>query len=183
LDLIGLIDKINEAVISIDIGRKGWATKGKEPEGRVAFEEGIALALSAFVIAQVSAEPQALLLAEYTFILQELQLCIENDLDSQSSLTQAKRNFDDAFLAIQIVEDATLYKGAEKTYLHHNKYRINGLPRDAFHVACFSHKTRLQNTLRVPGIDPIEKALLKQRLANLLTAQSGYITKQKKALE
>jgi hypothetical protein len=30
------------------------------------------------------------------------------------------------------------------------------------------------------GINPIEKALLKQRLANLPTAQGGYIEKQKK---
>jgi hypothetical protein len=36
--------------------------------------------------------------------------------------------------------------------------------------------------LRTPGIDSIEKALLKQRLANLSAAQNGYIEKQKKAL-
>jgi hypothetical protein len=36
--------------------------------------------------------------------------------------------------------------------------------------------------LRTPGIDLIEKALLKQRLANLPTAQNAYIEKQKKAL-
>ena len=44
-----------------------------------------------------------------------------------------------------------------------------------------SHRTRLQNILRSPGIDPIEKSLLKQRFANLATAQSGYIEKQKQA--
>ena len=33
-----------------------------------------------------------------------------------------------------------------------------------------------------PRIDPIEKSLLKQRLANLPSAQNGYIEKQKKAL-
>jgi len=37
--------------------------------------------------------------------------------------------------------------------------------------------------LRTPGVDPIEKALLKQRFDNLSTAQSGYIEKQGKALE
>jgi len=55
-------------------------------------------------------------------------------------------------------------------------------PRDAFHVACDAHKTRIKNTLRFSGIDPIEKTLLIQRLDNLSTAQSGYIAKQKKAL-
>jgi len=50
------------------------------------------------------------------------------------------------------------------------------------HIACISHKTRLQNILRAPGIDPIEKALLKQRFVNLPAAQNGYIEKQKKVL-
>jgi hypothetical protein len=36
--------------------------------------------------------------------------------------------------------------------------------------------------LKTPGIDPIEKALLKQRLTNLPAAQKGYIEKQRKAL-
>ena len=53
----------------------------------------------------------------------------------------------------------------------------------SFHHACISHKTRLKNILRSPGINLIEKALLRQRLSNLSTAQSGYIEKQKKALE
>ena len=49
-------------------------------------------------------------------------------------------------------------------------------------MACISHKTRIQNILRAPGIDPIEKALLKQRFANLSAAQNSYIEKQKTAL-
>ena len=36
--------------------------------------------------------------------------------------------------------------------------------------------------LRTPGIDPIEKDLLKQRFANLSTAQNDYMEKQKKAM-
>jgi hypothetical protein len=37
--------------------------------------------------------------------------------------------------------------------------------------------------LRTPGVDPIEKALLKQRFANLATGQKGYLEKQRKALK
>jgi hypothetical protein len=37
-------------------------------------------------------------------------------------------------------------------------------------------------TYRTPGLDPIEKALLKQRFANLSAGQGGYVEKQKKAL-
>jgi len=51
-----------------------------------------------------------------------------------------------------------------------------------YNYTCQSHKTRLKNIIRSPGIDPIEKALLKQRLLNLATAQKGYSVKQKKAL-
>ena len=80
------------------------------------------------------------------------------------------------------MEEKTFYHVADKTIPHHKKYRINGFPKDSFHIACASHKTRIKNILRTPGIDPIEKELLQQRLANLSTAQNSYIEKQKKAL-
>ena len=182
MDLIGLIDSIAEAEIYIDAGRKGFATRGKEQEGRISYEIGISKALTAFQLAQATGNPQTIILAEYTFLSQELQFCGENDTDTHSSLTQAKQSFDDAFLALKIVEDGVLYQGAEKTYPHSQKYRVSGFPKDAFHIACIAHRTRIQNILRAPGIDPIEKALLKQRYANLSTAQNGYIEKQKTVL-
>jgi len=180
-----LVNNVYLSVFQIDAGRKAWATKGKEAESRVSYEEGIDLAMSSFKDAQTSADPQTLILAEYTFICQELEFCGETDNDSLSSLTQAKENFDDAFRALQVVENSVFYKEAEKTFPHHKNYRVRsakGFPKDVFHFACGAHKARLKNTLRAPGIDPIEKALLKQRFANLATAQSGYMEKQKKAL-
>jgi len=182
LDLIGLVDSINKAAISIDAGRKGFATRGKAEEGRINYEDGIAVALSAFQEAQTTADPQTIILAEYTFLTQELEFCEKSDKDSLSSLTQAIQSFDDAFFTLQAVEEAG-YKTAEKTYPHNGKYRVNGLPKDAFHIACISHKTRLRNILRAPGIDPIEKALLKQRFVNLSAGQGGYLERQKKVLE
>ena len=98
------------------------------------------------------------------------------------SLTQARQSFDDAFLALQVAENARVYKEADNLFPHSGIYRFSGCPKDAFHIACMSHKTRLQNVLRSPGIDPIEKTLLKQRTSNLATAQSEYAIKQKKAL-
>ena len=186
---IGLVNSIYKAAANIDLGRKGFATKGKAEEGRIFYEEGIAEALAAFKeasatdVAANTADPQTIILAEYTFLSQELQFCDGSDKDSFTSLTQAIQNFDDAFLALKAVENSTLYQGAEITYPHHKDYRVKGgYPKDSFHFACGSHKTRIQNILRSPGIDPIEKALLKQRLANLPTAKKGYIEKQKKAL-
>jgi len=182
LDPIGYISSITKAAAAIDFGRKGFATRGKAEEGRISYEKGIAEALFAFKEAQTTADPQTMILVEYTFLTQELQFCGASDTDSFSSLTQAIQSFDDAFFALKTVEDSTLYKGADTTYPHHKKYRVGGFPKDSFHIACGSHKTRLQNILRSPGIDQIEKDLLKQRLANLPTAQDSYIEKQKKAI-
>jgi hypothetical protein len=179
---IGLVNRIHAAAFSIDFGRKGFATRGKAEEGRISYEKGIAEALAAFKEAQVTADPQTIILAEYTFLIQELQFCEKADKDSINSLTQALQSFDDTFLAIQAVEEGH-YKTTDKTIPHHKKYRVGGgFPKDSFHIACISHQTRLKNIVRSPGIDPIEKSLLKQRLANLPTAQGGYIEKQKKAL-
>ena len=179
---IGLVSSVYEAALAIDFGRKGFATRGKAEDGRLSYEKGIAEALSAFKEAQISADPQALILAEYTFLAQELELCSKIDKYSLSSLTQAVQSFDDAFLALQIVDDKTIYQGADKSHPHNKKYRVKNYPKDSFHIACIAHRTRLKNILKAPGIDPIEKALLKQRLANLTAAQNGYVEKQKKAL-
>ena len=182
MDLTGLLNNIYEATLAIDFGRKGFATRGKAEEGRISYEKGISIALSAFKDAQSTIDPQAIILVEYTFLTQELHFCNDADTDSISSLTSAIQSFDDAFLALKTVEDGSLYLGAEQTHPHSKKYRISGYPKDSFHIACIAHRTRLQNMLRTPGVDPIEKALLKQRLANLATAQAGYIEKQRKVL-
>ena len=182
MDLIGYLDRISRAEANIDAGRKGFATKGKAEEGRISYETGIADAMTTFQKTETTADPQTIILTEYTFLTLELELCEKTDKDSLNSLTKAIQFFDDAFLVLKTVENSTLYKGAETTYPHHKDYRIGGFPKDSFHIACGSHKTRLQNILRSPGINPIEKNLLKQRLLNLPTAQNGYIEKQKKAL-
>jgi hypothetical protein len=182
LDATGLVYKISDAALAIDSGRKGFAIEGKEREGRILYEDGISKALSAFEKAQSTADPQIIILVEYTFLNQEFHLCEKTDTDTLNSLTQAIQSFDDAFLALKAVEDRTLYKGAELTHPHSKKHRVNAFPNDSYHIACKSHRTRLQNILRSPGIDPIEKNLLEQRFANLATAQSGYVEKQKKAM-
>ncbi len=183
MELIGLATKVSQAVANIDAGRKGFAIKGKAEEGRISYEKGIAQAMSAFQEAQASADPQALIFAEYTFLVQELAFCDETDKDSLRSLTRAVQSFDDAFLVLKVVENKSLYWGVENAYPHYKDYRVNEFPKDSFHIACISHRVRLQNILRAPGIDPIEKKLLKQRFLNLSTAQGSYIEKQKQALK
>jgi len=182
LDLGGLINNIITATTSIDYGRKGFATRGKAEEGRISYEEGIASALSAFQEVQSTTDPQALILAEYTFITQEFALCEKGDIDTINSLNNAIQFFNDAFLVLEVVNDKTLYQAVEKAIPHYKDYRFKGYPKDAYHIACSGHQTRIKNILKTPGLDPIEKVLLKQRLANMSTAQDAYLEKQKKAL-
>jgi hypothetical protein len=177
-----LASRAAQAALFIDTGRKGFAVKGKADDGRISYEKGIAQAMSVFQEAQVSSDPQSMILAEYTFVTQEFQLCKKTDTDTINSLTKAIESFKDANLALKAVEQPC-YRIAEDIFPHLGKYRVSGFPKDSFHRACDSHKTRLRNILRSPGIDPIEKSLLKQRFANLAAAQSGYIEKQRKAIE
>ena len=88
MDKTGLVSSIYFAAIGIDAGRKGFATRGKEQEGRILFETGIAEALTAFKEAQLTADPQTIILAEYSFITQELEFC-KADKHTFNSLTQA----------------------------------------------------------------------------------------------
>jgi hypothetical protein len=180
--LIGLVSDVVEAALKIDSGRKGFAIEGKEREGRILYEAGIAQALSTFNEAQNSADPYIIILAEYTFVTQELELCSKDDNDSISSLSQAIQSFDDAFLVLKLVDDNASYQIIDKAFPHHKNYRVKIFPKDSYHIACISHRTRIKNILRFSGIDPIEKALLKQRFANLATAQNSYVEKQRKAI-
>ena len=182
MDLIGFVSSISEAAANIDAGRKGFATRGKAEEGRISYETGIADAMTTFQKTETTADPQTIILTEYTFLTLELEFCQKTDKASINSLTQALKSFDDAFIVLGIVDDSAQYQTVEKAFPHHKDYRVSGYPKDSFHIACGSHRTRLENILRSPGIDPIEKALLQQRLACLSAAQNAYIEKQKKAL-
>jgi hypothetical protein len=177
-----LLDSIVDSANDIDMGRRGFVTDGKEHEGRIAYETGISGISIAFQEAQTTADPQTIILAELAFLQQELQFCNESDADTISSLTQAIQSFEDALLSLEAVENPSIYIGAEKTHPHNQKYRIQGLPKDAFHLACIAHRTRLCNVLRAPGINMTEKAVITQRASNMSTAQGSYILKQKLAL-
>jgi hypothetical protein len=182
MDTTGLINSILVSVVRIDRGRKGFATDGGEHEGRISYEKGIAAASIAFAEALSTADPQTIILAESAFLNQELEFSSEQDSNTRSSLTQAIQSFEDALRSLEIVENKKLYKAAEATHPTSPKYRINGFPKDAFHLACIAHRTRLRNVLRSPGISMTEKAVLEQRTVNMTAAQSGYIEKQKNAL-
>jgi hypothetical protein len=62
LDIPSLANRVYRAALFIDTGRKGFATRGKEQEGRISYEDGISEAMTAFQEAQASADPKPLFL-------------------------------------------------------------------------------------------------------------------------
>jgi hypothetical protein len=182
MDLNSFLDKLVSHAIDIDIGRKGFATDGEEHAGRIHYEDGISGSLTSFREAQTVADSQIIILAEMVFLEQELQFCDAADSVTRSSLTQAIESFEDALRCLKTVENKTLYTGAETTHPTSPKYRVQGFPKDAFHLACAAHRTRIGNIMRAPGINMAEKAVLRQRTVNMRTAQDSYIGKQAKAL-
>jgi hypothetical protein len=81
------------------------------------------------------------------------------------------------------VENKTLYQAAETTHLTRPEKRVQGFPKDAFHLACQANRTRIQNHLRVPGMNRLEAALYELRFGNMAAARNSYIEKQRIALE
>ena len=184
MDRDGLRSSILFCAMQIDQGRKWLDTDGLESKGRVAYRSGLADAMDAFQTAQSQAasDLELLMLAEQAFIMQELQFCDSSDTHAAASLEQASQSFDDALRSLEVVSNSLLYGGAEKTYPSGGKYRYKGMPKDAFHIACIAHRTRIGNILRSPGINMAEKQLLTQRSANMTAAQNVYLDMQKKSL-
>jgi hypothetical protein len=156
--------------------------QSEEPAGHTRFDRGTSGALTAFKEAEADGNPQILILAESVFLQQELQFCDETAKATRTSLTRAIQEFGDALLAFEAVQDSR-YVITEKTFQHSPKQRYKGLPKDSYHLACISHRTRIQNILKVPGMNPIERAVYEQRFANMTAAQNSYIQFQKKVLE
>ncbi|MCL2125557.1 MAG: hypothetical protein FWH33_06170 [Oscillospiraceae bacterium] len=182
MDRIGLLDSVIISEADIAQGRIWLNTDGMEREGRISYQRGLTMAIDTFKTVQkvTSEDLELVILAEYTFIAQELALCDPMDSQATSSLKNAMQSFDDAFLALEAIADITLYKGAEMTHPHSAKYRIKDMPKDAFHIMCIAHRARLNNILKSPGINLSEKNLLIQRLENINAAQLVYLDKQER---
>jgi hypothetical protein len=184
MERTGLLDEILKAARGTDQGRKWLDTEGLEREGRINYRKGLSLAIVAFAEANTSAphDLELLIVAEYTFLNQELHFCASHDTKTKQSLTQALRSFDESLSALRVVESGAAYSAVDRCLPHRKEYRYYGMPKDSFHVACIGHKTRIANILRSPGINLGEKDLLERRYANIITAQAVYVKKQKQAL-
>jgi hypothetical protein len=166
------------AVDTINEGRRGIATPGGAENGRVNFEKGHAIARQTFQEALVSGDIELILLAEYFFVAKELADSEDDEPEGKASAEAALQSFDDAFLALKVVDDPAAYRGVEMAFPHRGQWRYKGLPRDAFHVACFAHKTRLKNGLSRLGLPKLDRELTKARIAALGATQQVYCAKQ-----
>ncbi|GHV83729.1 hypothetical protein AGMMS50212_10690 [Spirochaetia bacterium] len=182
MDPVGLTNNIIYAANLIINGRIARRTTGQTEQGLKDFNKGIGLATAIFDEAVGATDPYLMLLAEYTFVIQELESGFSNEKEALASYRAAKNDFDDAFNVLEVVKNETLYKGVEKAFSHRKDYRHNGYPKDAFHVAYAGHKTRLQNTLKQIGIDPLERSFREKRIETCPIAQTIYTALQKKAI-
>jgi hypothetical protein len=180
LGRVGLPDSILVSVADIYQGRTWLYTDGFEHDGNLSYRKGILRALETFNEIQENAEQDIKLLfdAEYTYIEQELKYCVPRDKKATNSLTKAVAEFDDAFLILEVLQNPKTYISIEKAFAHRDAFRYRGMPKDAFHVACSAHITRLDNNLKTPGINIIEKDLLIQRIKNMEKAQAVYLQKK-----
>jgi hypothetical protein len=88
MDRTGLLDSIIDSEKNIDQGRKWLDSDGTEREGRLSFRRGLTLAIDTFRMVQSMAveDIELVILAEYMFLAQELQLCAPADTQAASSL-------------------------------------------------------------------------------------------------
>jgi hypothetical protein len=182
MDQVSFLDSLIGYVNDIDVGRKGLIVFGKEEKSHITYDSGIKKALIAFQDAQKTADCEILALSELSYLTVELNLCAPDDKDARASLTKGIQDFEDAVRCLETVKDKASYEAVEKSYPTYYKFRVQGYPKDAYHIACQGHDTRIHNSLRSTGVLSIEKDLLKQRLSNLETAQEAYIKLQEAAL-
>ena len=152
MDTIGLLDRIANAVASIAEGRKGLEIEGSTEAGRISYRDGLAEAMAVFQEAAEGADARTSILVDHAYVTQERQFCDPRDADAIGSLTAAVTGFDDALRVLPTVADAAAYHFVETSYPHDSNYRVIGMPKDAFHIACIAHKLRLLNTLGTPGL-------------------------------
>jgi hypothetical protein len=169
-------------VDSIAEGRRGLATRGSAEAGLVSYQDGLAKAMTVFQEAAASGDARTLILVEEAYVVQERAFCDPADAAALNSLQAAATGFDEALRVLPTVADAAAYRAAETTYPHDKHYRYKGAPKDAFHVACISHRARLGNTLRTPGMNMQEKAIYQQRQTNMTAVQEVYYALQEAAL-
>jgi hypothetical protein len=178
----GLVNSIIDGVVQIANGRRGVQKDGEEREGRISFELGHALVREAFAAALETRDVEMIILAEYIYTAQELTESTDAEPHGRSSAQAAIDQLDDAFLALKAVEEGPAYHIADLTFPHRAPFRYKNMPKDSFHLACISDRTRIHNGLTRLGIPALDIGLAHERMDALTAAQAIYLEKQTAAI-
>jgi hypothetical protein len=185
MDTDGLIIEVGKAVQRIYEGRIWLDTEGLEAKGRLRYHEGLAMAMDALdKTIPIAADDLGLpILLELGYLVQELHSCDPGDAESVASIERGMSELEDALRALSALNQGAAYRIVDLAYPRKgDRHRKDGLPKDAYHVACDSHCTRLGNILKSPGVNLTEKALLRRRIDSLRAAKAAYMDRQRAAL-
>jgi hypothetical protein len=180
-------DRIAKSVVFISAGQKNLHIKGSAEKGQKIFHRGMLNATDtfkdAFKDAAVTKDPKIIWQSEKTFLLQKYKICDPSDRMVRDNLQRLVTKADDALRCLETMrKPVPIYSDVEKTYSTSDSYRVQSLPKDAFHNSCNYLIKSLENTLRDPDKVAVEKNLTKQRVANIKLAKEIYIELQKEAL-
>jgi hypothetical protein len=178
-----LID-ISYAVRLIEQGRRKHFVTGQAEEGLSDFKDGSAALHQTFTSALATKDLELILSAEYYFLEAGIEEGAPDEVFAKGSAEAGLEVIEDALLALKAVADSTMYKGVDLAYPHHDKkkWRYKDMPKDAFHVFCASHKSRLQNGLTRFGVSQIGRELITLRFDTISAIEEIYCEMQRQAL-
>jgi hypothetical protein len=181
MDRISLNANIADAVFSMVIGRRALAIRGKTEEGWDALDDGQQQLISIFKEVIDTGDVSSMLDAMFLLTVQELAQNDALEKVARTSARTALEKFADAFLALEAVKSGS-YDTADKAIPHSKNYRHQGLPRDAFHIACDSDRLRILKGLTEFGHSEAMLKVADVRTQLVDAAQAEYCNLQKKAL-
>ena len=169
LNSIWLTTKIAEAVALINSSRKEPTIINKIDNINITYNKGISEALSIFKHIQSTNDHQAIILAEYIYLVHELKYCDEKDCGSISRLTHSIERFNELYRSLKNIEKYIISM-KEDNFSSENSINIYLSLADFFsYLLCLLHKASLRYMI---GIDYIESSLYKQRYENI---EKAYI--------
>lgn len=170
----GLLDRYNYRMV---LDWEAYRQKECSLESKV-FQAGLATTLGLMKEIGAGRQPEIILLAEKTTLIQELST-YANSVEMVNSIKPALEQLEEASEALKLVRDKPAY--AKTAYAFSAKRKQGGLPLDAFREFTLSHTARLTNRLK--GTASIsEKNILCQRKENVKVANERYMEMQREAL-
>jgi hypothetical protein len=178
MDPDGLTNSVINAVALITRGRVSLRTEGKAEEGREDFHKGILDAIEIFKEAISTNDIFFMLLCENVFLAQELEGADAREKKARESYGTALIEYDDAFACYDAIQKPDKYKEIDACISHSKEYRKKGMPKDGFIVAVMAHPARLENGMKMIGLDPDEQMLRELRIKACKQLKDLYFEKQ-----